>query len=391
MLNTLPVYNDEMLELIDIYYTLNSPLIMWSGPGMGKSSMVKDYAKKRGIRVIDIRLSQKDPSDFAAPFIDQIQQKLVTYLTDMIPMGKEEEDKAIPTIIFFDELSDAEDRVLRAAYEIILDRRIAGACIPAHFRMFAAGNGLDFGSFSIPPALCDRFTHAVLKPDLRAARKGDKPLNSFLDWGVKNDMHPSILLFLDLKPAYIYPDFTKTGNELIVGLEDELYPTYRSWKEVSDVLHLSDEKKISRVALETSISGRVGMQTMTQFVFTLDEVRNLPSMTSLFNASGEKDIIELLKPLSTTSNLYGLYYSVMPMATDLKTAIRAGEIFTALPKAKKGSKLPAADVMTLGIDSLYGKVLEMGCLDKYLSSAPGLEYLKTHKGISEMSDLVEIV
>ena len=41
----------------------HTPVMLWGPPGVGKSDMVAQVAERHSIPVIDIRLSQMEPSD----------------------------------------------------------------------------------------------------------------------------------------------------------------------------------------------------------------------------------------------------------------------------------------------------------------------------------------
>jgi len=49
----------------------HTPVMLWGPPGVGKSQMVAQVAQKNNVEVIDIRLSQMEPSDLRGiPFRD---------------------------------------------------------------------------------------------------------------------------------------------------------------------------------------------------------------------------------------------------------------------------------------------------------------------------------
>ena len=66
----LTVLDHEFLSTREGHHT---PVMLWGPPGVGKSQMVAETAQKHDIPVIDIRLSQMEPSDLRGiPFrVDQ--------------------------------------------------------------------------------------------------------------------------------------------------------------------------------------------------------------------------------------------------------------------------------------------------------------------------------
>ena len=58
----------QLLTILDREFTSTSeghhtPVMLWGPPGVGKSQMVAQVAARHGVPVIDIRLSQMEPSD----------------------------------------------------------------------------------------------------------------------------------------------------------------------------------------------------------------------------------------------------------------------------------------------------------------------------------------
>ena len=56
----LSVFNTEFKSTETGHHT---PVMLWGPPGVGKSQMVLQVAEKNNVPVIDIRLSQMEPSD----------------------------------------------------------------------------------------------------------------------------------------------------------------------------------------------------------------------------------------------------------------------------------------------------------------------------------------
>ena len=58
----LTVLEREFLSTQEGHHT---PVMLWGPPGVGKSQMVAQVARKHGVPIIDIRLSQMEPSDLS--------------------------------------------------------------------------------------------------------------------------------------------------------------------------------------------------------------------------------------------------------------------------------------------------------------------------------------
>ena len=54
------ILDREFLSTLEGHHT---PVMLWGPPGVGKSQIVAQVAARHGVPVIDIRLSQMEPSD----------------------------------------------------------------------------------------------------------------------------------------------------------------------------------------------------------------------------------------------------------------------------------------------------------------------------------------
>ncbi len=53
----------EAIDLVEIAISAKLVCFIWGSPGVGKSSIVHQIANKHKLKMIDIRLSQCDPTD----------------------------------------------------------------------------------------------------------------------------------------------------------------------------------------------------------------------------------------------------------------------------------------------------------------------------------------
>ena len=62
----------------------HTPVMLWGPPGVGKSQMVAQVAEKHGMPVIDIRLSQMEPSDLRG-ITFRVDDKVEWSVPSMLP------------------------------------------------------------------------------------------------------------------------------------------------------------------------------------------------------------------------------------------------------------------------------------------------------------------
>ncbi|MEE9421572.1 MAG: MoxR family ATPase, partial [Gammaproteobacteria bacterium] len=142
----------------------HTPVMLWGPPGVGKSQIIAQVAKQHGAPVIDIRLSQMEPSDLRGiPFRsgESVEWAVPSMLPDVNRHGAE-------GILFLDEITSVPPSVSAAAYQLILDRRLGAYEVPDGWAIFAAGNRQgDRGvTYSMPAPLANRFSHYELDVNL---------------------------------------------------------------------------------------------------------------------------------------------------------------------------------------------------------------------------------
>ena len=85
----------------------HTPVMLWGPPGVGKSQMVAQIAERHGAPLIDIRLSQMEPSDLRGiPF--RSGDEVVWAVPAMLPSVKRHGEEGI---LFLDEITSAPPSV----------------------------------------------------------------------------------------------------------------------------------------------------------------------------------------------------------------------------------------------------------------------------------------
>jgi len=81
----------------------HTPVMLWGPPGVGKSDLINQIGERNDVPVIDIRLSQIEPSDLRGiPFRDAKKGDSVEWaIPSMLPNAKTHGSKGI---LFLDEI-----------------------------------------------------------------------------------------------------------------------------------------------------------------------------------------------------------------------------------------------------------------------------------------------
>ncbi len=233
----------------------HTPVMLWGAPGVGKSQIVAQVAERNQVPMIDIRLSQMEPSDLRGiPFRNDSQVEWA--IPAMLPDNQRHGEHGI---LFLDEITSAAPSVSAAAYQLILDRRLGQYTIPAGWAILAAGNRQgDRGvTYTMPAPLANRFSHYDV----------DVNLDDWVAWAYGNQIDDRIIAFLRFRPDLIF-EFDAAQNPMA-------FPTPRSW----EFTHRALSKFVQHgdVLLETlqaCVGAAAGVE-LNAFIANLDQMPNI--------------------------------------------------------------------------------------------------------------------
>lgn len=260
----------------------HTPVMLWGPPGVGKSQMVAQTAKKKKVRMIDIRLSQLEPSDLRGiPF--RVGDAVEWATPTMLPHA----DKHGQTgILFLDEITSAPPSVSAAAYQLILDRRLGDYQVPEGWAIFAAGNRQgDRGvTYTIPAPLANRFSHFEV----------DVNLDDWVTWAYANHIDDRVIAFLRFRPELLF-DFDPAHNPVA-------FPTPRSWEFAHRALNkFGGVENVLLGALQACVGPAAGVE-LYAFIQNLD---NLPDIDAILRGEDVSVPTEIDLQYAVASALVG--------------------------------------------------------------------------------------
>lgn len=236
------------------------PVFIWGAPGIGKSSLVENFAASLGLPCVSMLGSQLAPEDIIG--VPQIQEGKSVFCPPRI-IAREE-----PYCLFLDELNACSHEVQKAFYSLIHDRRIGEYFLPKGSIIIGAGNRAQDNAIVKPmsSALINRMFHVELIASHR----------DWLDWARQNGIHPHILEYIGLRPDHLWKQPPKI---------EEPFSTPRSWHIMSDAMH-SYGDSITEKQLEVLASGCLSPQHATQFLAFVKQIRNRYALSAIL--SGEQ-------------------------------------------------------------------------------------------------------
>lgn len=248
----------------------HTPAMLWGPPGVGKSQMVAQVAQKHNVPVIDIRLSQMEPSDLRGiPF--RIDECVDWAIPSMLPDARRHGPKGI---LFLDEITSAPPSVSAAAYQLILDRKLGNYEVPEGWAIFAAGNRQgDRGvTYTMPAPLANRFSHYEV----------DVNLDDWVAWAWDRGINERVIAFLRFRPDLLF-DFDPAHNPVA-------FPSPRSWEFAHNALHkFEDHPELFLGALQACVGPAAGVE-LNAFIDSLDQLPDLDAILAGEDVHTPKEI-----------------------------------------------------------------------------------------------------
>jgi hypothetical protein len=247
----------ELMDLLCILEKMDNPpaLMVFGPPGVGKTTILKDFAESRDYELRVKHLSRMDSTDWSG-----IPKQSQDY-TEFLPISLFKPPKKKRLVIFFDELNTAMPQVLNAALDVILEKKADSETFSekASFKpetiILAAGNlGPDEdGTYveELSMAVKTRLIQVRLETNLK----------DWKDWAIEKKIHPKIISYIDSEEKLI--DYNAFKNN------EKQAPTPRGWERLSNIIktieeNITEKQKRNNLVKIFSI-GAVGVKRGNEF------------------------------------------------------------------------------------------------------------------------------
>lgn len=196
---------------------------LFGSPGSGKSQAVHQIAKDYNLKMIDLRLSQCDPTDLMG------FPRLTGNRSGYAPMETFPiEGDAIPEgyngwLLFLDEFNSADQDMQAAAYKLVLDKMVGIHKLHKNVAIVCAGNQETDNAIVHPmsTAMQSRLIHIEVGINN----------NEWYDWAAENGIDHRISSFIKFKPSLLYafdPNHT-----------DKTFACNRTWEFANRLLKIT--------------------------------------------------------------------------------------------------------------------------------------------------------
>jgi len=205
------VSQKELLDFL-LNVAVARPVFVWGPPGIGKSSIVNQFADEMALPCVSLLGSQLAPEDIIG--VPQIIDGRSRFCPPTM-IAREE-----PYCLFLDELNACSHEVQKAFYSLIQDRRIGDYALPDGSIVIAAGNRANDSAIvkTMSSALINRMVHIHLKVSHR----------DWLDWAYGNSIHNLVIQYIETRPDHLWTQPPK---------HEEPFSSPRAWHMLSDALH----------------------------------------------------------------------------------------------------------------------------------------------------------
>nr|WP_045745654.1 MULTISPECIES: MoxR family ATPase [Actinoplanes] len=224
------------------------PVFLWGAPGIGKSSLVRDFADSLGLECVTLVGTQLAAEDLiGVPELHNGRSRFA-------PPESIARDE--PYCLFLDELNASGPDVQKAFYSLILDRRIGAYELPEGSIVIGAGNRASDNALARPmaSALVNRMIHVHLRASW----------NDWREWSAGAGIHRWITGYLTERPDHLWSVPPKV---------EETFSTPRSWHMLSDAL-LSFGDDVDEETLRLLAGGTLSPAHATAFCGYVKIVRH---------------------------------------------------------------------------------------------------------------------
>ncbi|MEV6300717.1 MoxR family ATPase [Actinoplanes sp. NPDC051861] len=251
------------------------PVFVWGAPGIGKSSLVRDFAASLGLDCVTLVGTQLAAEDLIG--VPELRDGRSRFA----PPESIARDE--PYCLFLDELNASSPDVQKAFYSLILDRRIGAYELPPGSIVIGAGNRASDNALARPmaSALVNRLIHVHLRASW----------SDWLNWALATGVHRWVTGYLTERPDHLWSAPPKV---------EEPFSTPRSWHMLSDALG-SYGDDVSEEMLTLLAAGTLSPAHATAFCGYVKIVRHRYGLDAILrgdagwpSAPGDRDLLYFL-------------------------------------------------------------------------------------------------
>ena len=242
-------------KIVQHVTAVKKPVLLRGRHGIGKSTVVYQYADKIGLNVVERRASQMTEGDLVGlPIIENGSTKFNP--PDWYKQACEN-----PVVLFLDEIDRATIEVRQGIFELTDSRKLNGYSLHEDTLIFAAVNGGESGEQyqvgEMDPAELDRWTVFDVEPSIE----------DWLTWAKDNNVSDIVWDFINHNHNHLEHNDDFEPNKI--------YPSRRSWERLDECLSsakLLDEASPTLFSLSSAFVGFEAAVAFNDFVANYERI-----------------------------------------------------------------------------------------------------------------------
>ena len=261
----------ELATILEKTILTKQPLLISGPPGIGKTEIVEQVTAKLGHKLIPMIPSLSENVDYKGFPVYDVDNGARFVPFDQLKLLIDADE---PTVVFFDDLGQANTSTQAACMNLFRGRMIGDQKISDHITFIVATNGATHhaGSIGILEPIKSRMISIVeLTPDIE----------DWVMWGLEHEIRPEVIAFIRFRGHEMLSNFNPT-----TALTNS--PSPRAQEAISNIINL---EVTSEIEFEM-ISGAAGEAYAIEMRGFLALYRNLPDPDEILRNPHDIDIPE---------------------------------------------------------------------------------------------------
>jgi MoxR-like ATPase len=259
-------------DALAVAIQVGQPVLLWGGPGEGKSRMIEQVAGQLGRPCEVVVGSVREASDFAGlPF------RMNDSVSFAPPRWANRCIEQPNTVVFLDELTTAAPSVQAAMLRVVLEREVGDLSLPEAVSFVAAANPpeVSAGGDDLAPPLANRFCHLQWEASapqwvsglLRGWEPAPVPIVPAIRTASEARWRAVVGGFISARPSIL-----RQVPEDVVA-QGQAWPSPRTWDQahrVAAAAEAAGADKAVRSALVAGLVGTAAAIELLRFADTMD-------------------------------------------------------------------------------------------------------------------------
>ncbi len=266
-------------DALAIAVQIGQPVLLWGGPGEGKSTVIEQVADQLGRPCEVVVGSVREASDFVGLPVRTGAS------VDFAPPSWATRCLEKPdTVVFLDELTTAQPSVQAAMLRVVLERAVGDLRLPDTVSFVAAANPpeVSAGGDDLAPPLANRFCHLDWEAEtaewvsgmLRGWQPSPIPVVPECRTGFEDRWRAVLAGFISARPSIL----RQVPTDLVA--QGRAWPSPRTWDRAHRLAAAADAAGASKGARAVLVEGLVGPGAAIEFLRFAENV-DLPDPEEL--------------------------------------------------------------------------------------------------------------